>query len=216
MQLNGGTLTKKMHSLIIWCLVFLLLWGNSNASEGFDVSVFENDSLFEVEFDDLTDTGVISLAGAAGASIGTPEDDDGFVIGSIDIRVWADENDIAAILLVIYYAGEEWVHTEKIIFKPVDTRYTFPVGRLTDVTGKMITEIMIIPFSDESIGMIKEMVELKTSSVRCRLVGSKRDVNCDLVFNLEGITALYDKYVEAGGLSQPLSMLRQDFPVDIK
>ena len=80
---------KRLIAVILTCV---LLWsGAALAVIEFDISVFENDPNYEVEFDEMDDTGTIRFAEDSERTnifMGTTDDeDDGMLFGVTDIRI---------------------------------------------------------------------------------------------------------------------------------
>ena len=102
---------KRLFAMILACA---LLWsGTALAEIEFDISVFENDPNYEVEFDEMDDTGTIQFAEDSEQSnifMGTTDDeDDGMVIGFTDIRI-AEGFPPSVRLSILLYGGRVGVH----------------------------------------------------------------------------------------------------------
>ena len=89
---------KRLFAMILACA---LLWSRTALAEiEFDISVFENDPNYEVEFDEMNDTGTIRFAEGSdqsGVIIGLiDDDDDSAIMGDMDtgspkvFRRWLD------------------------------------------------------------------------------------------------------------------------------
>lgn len=180
----------------------------------FDLAPFENSDNYEVEFDEMDDTGEISLV-EGGTILGTTEEDDeGFIWGDFDIKILEDFPPIVRVSLL--YIGEDWIFTDKVIIKPADTRYTFEVDRDTDVEDGKIYEAFTLALTDESIQMLQDIVDNNVLMVKCRLDGSDRDVDCNLLFDTEKLGVFLDDYRASGSLNNSFSMVKEMFPCEIK
>ena len=180
----------------------------------FDLFPFENNANYEVEFDEMDDTGEISLV-EGGTIIGTTEEDDeGFILGDFDIKIV--ENLPPVVRVNLLYIGEDWVFTDEVIIKPADTRYTFEVDRNTDVEDGKIYEMFTLAMTDESIQMLQDIVDNDVSMVKCRLNGSDRDVDCNLLFNTEKLGVFLDDYRASGSLNNSFAMVKEMYPCKIK
>lgn len=83
----------------------------------FDISVFENNPNYKVELDEMDDTGTIEL-NAESTILGSVEDDNGAVVGSVDIVFIEDMPPLMR--MDLYYVGTEWVFTDNVILKLAD------------------------------------------------------------------------------------------------
>lgn len=180
----------------------------------FDISPFENSDNYEVEFDEMDDTGEIALV-EGGSIFGTPEDDDeGFILGNFDIKIVEDLPPVVRVNLL--YIGEDWIFTDKVIIKPADTRYTFEVDRDTDVEDGKIYEMFTLVMTDESIQMLQDIVDNSVSMVKCRLDGSDRDVDCNLLFSTEKLGIFLADYRASGSLNNSFDLIEEMYPCEIK
>ena len=204
---------KKSIALLI--LVVLLATTTALAEIRFDISGFESSGKYDIEFDDMNDTGEIAPK-EGGGLLGFPtadESDDGLIVGSFDIKFVEDLPPLMR--LSLYYEGEDWIFTDHVILKPADTRYTFEVDRNTKVSGGKVYEGFVVVFTDESIAMVRDIVENGVPSVRCRLDG-ERDVDLNLLIDLDTLTDMYNLYVESGALENDFSKIKLAFPCAIK
>lgn len=207
----------RMAGLTALILMAYFVSAFAAAEPNFDFSVFENNPLYEVEIDDMDDTGTISFAedsDKVGAFVGNVEDDEGLIIGSMDIRI---VEGIPPILrLSLYYMGEDWIFVDDIILKPAETRYTFEIHRESEVLdGGSIMEGGIVAITDVSSGLIEDIISGNVGSVRCRLSGD-RDVDGQLLIDVESLKQMYNDYVEAGGLKNDFSVVNELYPCAIK
>ena len=204
---------KKYFALMITLLLVSIVSVPALAIT-FDISPFENNPNYEVEFDEMDDTGEIALA-EGGIIFGTTEEDDeGLLLGDFDIKII--ENFPPVVRVSLLYIGEDWIFTDKIIIKPNETRYTFEVDRDTDVEDGKIYEMFTLCMTDESIQMLQDIVDNEVSMVKCRLDGSDRDVDCNLIFNTEKLKILLDDYRASGALDNSFTLLKDKFPCKIK
>ena len=204
---------KKYFALIITLLLVFVAAVPALAIT-FDISPFESSGNYEVEFDEMNDTGEITLV-EGGTIIGTPEEDDeGFIFGDFDIKIIEDLPPVVRVSLL--YIGEDWIFTDKVIIKPADTRYTFEVERDTDVEDGKIWEMFTLVMTDESIQMLQDIVDNDVLMVKCRLDGSERDVDCNLLFNTEKLGILLDDYRASGALNNSFALFKEAYPCKIK
>lgn len=178
----------------------------------FDISVFENNPDYKVEFDEMDDTGTIESS-EGNAVVGAGEDGDGLILGSVDIKIIENQPPIMRISL--YYVGEDWIFTDKVILKPADKRYTFEVERDTDVSNGNIFESFTLALTDESIQMVKDMIDSDNFIVKMRLDGDRK-VDGSLTFDREKLTQMYNDYVVSGALENDFSLVKTVFPCVIK
>ena len=102
---------KRLIAVILTCV---LLWSGAALVEiEFDISVFENDPNYEVEFDEMDDTGTIRFAEDSERTnifMGTTDDeDDGMLFGVTDIRI-AEGFPPSVRLSILLYGGRVGVH----------------------------------------------------------------------------------------------------------
>lgn len=204
---------KKYLALVISLL--LVSFASAPAlAVTFDLAPFENSDNYEVKFDEMNDTGEISLV-EGGRIFGVPEDDDeGIIIGDFDAIIIEGYPPIVRVNLI--YAGEDWIFTDNVIIKPADTRYTFEVNRDTDVENGKIYESFTLVMTDESIQMLQDIVDNHVSSVKCRLDGSDRDVDCSLIFDTEKLGIFLDDYRASGSLNNNFALIKEIYPCKIK
>ena len=114
------------------------------------------------------------------------------------------------------FRGEDWVFTDKVILKPADTRYTFDVECDTDVDDGKVYELCMIAFSEESVQMLQDIIDNQVLVVKCRLEGSDRDADFNLVFDVDQVKTILDDYRASGALENDFSMIKKMFPCKIK
>lgn len=205
---------------MMWTFLIFLLPIHAGAEPEYDLSVFENNSDYTVEFDDMDDTGTITFAADSEKSAFIfeiiPRDGGGsdLIMGDIDIRIV--ENFPPLMRLSLYYYGEDWIFTDEIILKPAETRYTFEIERESEVMdGGTILEGGVVLITDVSIGLIEDIVNGNISSVRCRFSGD-RDVDVDLTIDVESLKQLYEDYIASGSLENDFSLVNQLCPCTVK
>ena len=204
---------KRYFCIVVLVVALMLITLTCSAAINFDISVFENNPMYTVEFDDMDDTGEIDLV-EGGTFFGTTqEDDEGVVLGVLDMKIIEDLPPI--IRLQIFYYGEDWVFTDKIIIKPDRLRYTFEVDGDTEVESGKIFESYVIALSDESIGFLKDIADGNIASVQYRLDGD-RNVDGQLIFDAAIIKQFYEDYLNSGALNNDFSNIRVSFPCIIK
>lgn len=211
-ELRKGYFMKKLISFLV---LFILTVIPALADINFDISVFENSGNYDIEFDDMDDTGTIQPK-EGNIIMGMPtdgEDDEGALFGYADIRI--TEGQPPVIRLSLLYIGEEWIFTDDVILKPADTRYTFEVNRSTDVDGGKIYESFTIVITDENISLIKDIAESNTGLIRCRLAGD-RDVDLNLIIDPSMMSEMYELYVASGALNNDFSKIKLVFPCTVK
>ena len=184
----------------------------AGAEVKFDISVFENNPDYKVEFDEMDDTGTIESS-EGNAVAGAGEDGDGLKLGSVDIKIIENQPPIMRISLL--YMGEDWIFTDKVILKTADKRYAFEVERDTDVSDGKIFESFTLALTDESIQMVKDMIDSDNFMVKMRLDGDRK-VDGSLIFNREKLTQMYNDYVVSGALENDFSLVKTVFPCEIK
>ena len=204
---------KKYLTLVI-ALVLVSVMSVHELAINFDISPFENNANYEVEFDEMDDTGEITLV-EGGSFFGTGEEgDEGFIVGSVNIKI---VEDLPPVLRVqMGYIGEDWIFTNKVIIKPADTRYTFEVDRDTDVSDGKIYEMFTLAMTDESIQMLQDIVDNDVILVKCRLDGSDRDLDCNLLFDREKLGQLLIDYKASGALDNSFALIKDMYPCTIK
>ena len=132
---------KKSISL---ALVFFLLFPLT-AFASIDISVFEDNDIYQVEIDDFDDTGEISFVptdenedAPSNYILGTT-DEDGSLLGNFDIKLLSEDS-LAVIRLTLLYTGDDWIFVDDCIIKTKKHRYTFSVDRDTDYSDGKIYE----------------------------------------------------------------------------
>ena len=149
---------KRLIAVIVTCV---LLWSGAALAEiKFDISVFENDPNYEVEFDEMDDTGTIQFAEDSERSnifMGTTDDEDGgMVIGFTDIRI--AEGFPPSVRLSILYMAEDWAFIDEFIIIAGSNRYTFGVDCEREVLDDgNIMETFVVVLTDESIGLLEDI-----------------------------------------------------------
>ncbi len=204
---------KKQLALVITLLLVFIVSVPALAVT-FDLSPFENNANYEVEFDEMDDTGEIALVDGGVIFGKTEEDDEGFLMGDFDIKIIEDFPPVIRVTLL--YMGEDWIFTDKVIIKPADTRYTFEVNCDTDIEDGEIFEMATLVLTDESIQMLQDIVDNNLSEVKCRLDGSERDVDFNLSFNVEKLRIFPDDYRASGSLNNSFAAIREAYPCKIK
>lgn len=204
---------KKQLALVITLLLVFIVSVPALAVT-FDLSPFENNANYEVEFDEMDDTGEIALVDGGVIFGKTEEDDEGFLMGDFDIKIIEDFPPVIRVTLL--YMGEDWIFTDKVIIKPADTRYTFEVNCDTDIEDGEIFEMATLVLTDESIQMLQDIVDNNLSEVKCRLDGSERDVDFNLSFNVEKLRIFLDDYRASGSLNNSFAAIREAYPCKIK
>lgn len=184
----------------------------AGAEVKFDISVFEKNPDYKVEFDEMDDTGEIEST-EGNTVFGAGTDDDGYVFGDVDIKIL--ENHPPVMRVSLLYSGEDWIFTDKVILKPADTRYTFEVSRDTEVSDGKIYESYTLILTDESIQMVKDMIDSDIFIVKMRLDGDRK-VDGTLLFDREKLTQMYNDYLASGALENDFSAFRKAFPCTIK
>lgn len=167
----------------------------------------------------MDDTGEIKLVNEDMIVGLSDENYDDFVVLHIDIKII--ENFPPIIRVGIYYFGENRISANKVIFKPSNRRYTFDCNNVSDdttVSNGRVMELYVLALTDESIQMLKDIVENETTTVKCRLSGDG-SIDCELMFSSEqrnAIKELYTLYEESGALDNDFSVLRALYPCAIK
>ncbi len=197
----------RLAAVLICCCA-----ATAAAEVKFDISVFENNPDYEVEFDEMDDTGTITSSDG-NVVAGAGEDDDGLILGSVDIKILENQPPLMRISLL--YMGEDWIFTDKVILKPADKRYTFEVKRNTDVSNGKIFENFTLVLTEESIQVIRDMIDSDNFMVKMRLDGDRK-VDGSLIFDKEKLTKMYNDYVVSGALENDFSLVKTVFPCTIK
>ena len=207
---------KRLIAVIVTCV---LLWSGAALAEiKFDISVFENDPNYEVEFDEMDDTGTIQFAEDSERSnifMGTTDDeDDGMVIGFTDIRI--AEGFPPSVRLSILYMAEDWAFIDEFIIIAGSNRYTFGVDCEREVLDDgNIMETFVVVLTDESIGLLEDIANSDSLSFSYRLSGDD-DVDGDIYFIQDSIGYLYESYVDSGALENDFSLMKTVFSCEIK
>ena len=207
---------KRLIAVIVTCV---LLWSGAALAEiKFDISVFENDPNYEVEFDEMDDTGTIQFAEDSERSnifMGTTDDEDGgMVIGFTDIRI--AEGFPPSVRLSILYMAEDWAFIDEFIIIAGSNRYTFGVDCEREVLDDgNIMETFVVVLTDESIGLLEDIANSDSLSFSYRLSGDD-DVDGDIYFIQDSIGYLYESYVDSGALENDFSLMKTVFSCEIK
>lgn len=118
--------------------------------------------------------------------------------------------------MTLLYTGDDWIFTDKIIIKTESHRYTFDVDRDTDTAGGKITELYTLVFTDESIQLLKDVIDDEDIMLDFRLSGDRK-VDGNLMFlDIDAVKEFYEDYVAAGGTKQDLSEVANSFPCEVK
>ena len=208
---------KRLFAVVLACA---LLWSGFALAEGFefDISVFEDDPNFEVEFDDMDDTGRIQFAedsDMTGIFLGTSEDEDGgVVLGDMTIATNAVIPPVIGINA--NYIADDWAFIDEFIIIAGSNRYTFEVECEREVLdGGGIVEAFLIVLSDESIGLLGDIANSGETTFRYRLSGDD-DIDGEMIFSRDSVKLLYETYVASGALENDLSFLETLYPCEIK
>ena len=207
---------KRLIAVIVTCV---LLWSGAALAEiEFDISVFENDPNYEVEFDEMDDTGTIQFAEDSEQSnifMGTTDDEDGgMVIGFTDIRI--AEGFPPSVRLSILYMAEDWAFIDEFIIIAGSNRYTFGVDCEREILDDgSIMEAFVVVLTDESIGLLEDIANSDSLSFSYRLSGDD-DVDGDIYFIQDSIGYLYESYVDSGALENDFSLMKTVFSCEIK
>ena len=209
---------KRIISIVFIAVMLTMISNLSLAEIQYDISAFD-DPLFDIQIDEMDDTGTIELADSKGSAFaGSGDNDDGGVlIGEIDIRIVEDFPPVMRLTFI--YSGEKWCFVEKMIIKTDASRYTFNVSHDTEMEGSRVYEMFTIILTDQSIKMIQDILEAGSTLaiVKYRMVGSERDIDGNLlVMNLEEIKKLYDAYVASGALENDFTAVDSMNKVTIK
>lgn len=208
---------KRLFAVVLACA---LLWSGFALAEGFefDISVFEDDPNFEVEFDDMDDTGRIQFAedsDMTGMFVGTSEDEDGGVVLG-DMSIVITEGLPPVLGIGAYYFADDWAFIDEFIIIAGSNRYTFEVECEREVLDDGgIVETFIIAFSDESIGLVEDIVNSGETTFRYRLSGDD-DIDGEMIFSRDSVKLLYETYVASGALENDFSLVETVCPCEIK
>ena len=207
---------KRLIAVIVTCV---LLWSGAALAEiEFDISVFENDPNYEVEFDEMDDTGTIQFAEDSEQSnifMGTTDDeDDGMLFGVTDIRI--AEGFPPSVRLSILYMAEEWAFIDEFIIIAGSNRYTFGVDCEREILDDgSIMEAFVVVLTDESIGLLEDIANSDSLTCSYRLSGDD-DVDGDIYFVQDSIGYLYESYVDSGALENDFSLMKTVYSCEIK
>ncbi len=202
----------KKYLVLLMAALFVMTVSLPAMAMTFDLSPFENSENYEVEFDEMDDTGEIKLV-EGGTVLGLMSEDEGLLIGEVDIKIV--EGVPPVIRLSFLYMGEDWIFTDKVIIKPAETRYTFEVDRDTDVEDGKVYEMYTLVMTDESIQMLQDIVDNDVLLVKCRLAGD-RDVDGSLMFDNDKLGILLNDYRASGALENSFEEIKAMFPCTIK
>lgn len=208
---------KRLLAVVLACA---LLWSGFALAEGFefDISVFEDDPNFEVEFDDMDDTGKIQFAedsDMTGMFVGTSEDEDGGVVLG-DMSIVITEGLPPVLGIGAYYFADDWAFIDEFIIIAGSNRYTFEVECEREVLDDGgIVETFIIAFSDESIGLVEDIINSEETTFRYRLSGDD-DIDGEMLFSKDSVKLLYETYVASGALENDFSLVETVCPCEIK
>ena len=207
---------KRLIAVILTCV---LLWSGAALAEiEFDISVFENDPNYEVEFDEMDDTGTIQFAEDSERTnifMGTTDDeDDGMHFGVTDIRL--AEGFPPSVRLSILYMAEEWAFIDEFIIIAGSNRYTFGVDCEREILDDgSIMEAFVVVLTDESIGLLEDIANSDSLTCSYRLSGDD-DVDGDIYFVQDSIGYLYESYVDSGALENDFSLMKTVYSCEIK
>ena len=207
---------KRLIAVILTCV---LLWSGAALAEiEFDISVFENDPNYEVEFDEMDDTGTIRFAEDSERTnlfMGiTDDEDDGTVIGATDIMI--AEGFPPSVRLSILYMAEEWAFIDEFIIIAGSNRYTFGVDCEREILDDgSIMEAFVVVLTDESIGLLEDIANSDSLTCSYRLSGDD-DVDGDIYFVQDSIGYLYESYVDSGALENDFSLMKTVYSCEIK
>lgn len=207
---------KRLIAVILTCV---LLWSGAALAEiEFDISVFENDPNYEVEFDEMDDTGTIRFAEDSERTnifMGTTDDeDDGMLFGVTDIRI--AEGFPPSVRLSILYMAEEWAFIDEFIIIAGSNRYTFGVDCEREILDDgSIMEAFVVFLTDESIGLLEDIANSDSLTCSYRLSGDD-DVDGDIYFVQDSIGYLYESYVDSGALENDFSLMKTVYSCEIK
>lgn len=207
---------KRLIAVILTCV---LLWSGAALAEiEFDISVFENDPNYEVEFDEMDDTGTIRFSEDSERTnifMGTTDDeDDGMLFGVTDIRI--AEGFPPTVRLSILYMAEEWAFIDEFIIIAGSNRYTFGVDREREILDDgSIMEAFVVVLTDESIGLLEDIANSDSLTCSYRLSGDD-NVDGDIYFVQDSIGYLYESYVDSGALENDFSLMKTVYSCEIK
>ena len=206
-----------------WLLVMVLLVHSSAALAEFDLSLFKNDSRFNVKEDVMNDTITIEIVDAeSGTGLGTAGENAVIAVFT-DIKLASKNLVPPTMRMILYYRGEDWVFVDTFILKTSKNRYTFKTleGSRNVLSGGLVSEQITIPLTDESLPMIKDILDdsfgtVSTVMVDYRISGDRYVDGTIVYLSAEGLRSLYDTYVAAGGLDLDFSDMNTLYPVEVK
>lgn len=212
---------KKYFTLMISLVLIFTITvpafadANTTSEIKFDISPFENSDNYTIEFDDMNDTGEITLIAEDGfAVVSILDNDDGVVCGQLDVKII--ENVPPVLRASLFYTGEDWIFTNNVIIKTSNARYTFEASRDTEVSRGKVWEYFTLVFTDESIQMLQDIVDSDDHFAKLRLNGSSRDVDGSILFKPELLKVILDDYRASGALDNDFSLIRELCPCKIK
>ncbi len=206
-----------MISLVLIFTITVSAFADANTTSEikFDISPFENSDNYTIEFDDMNDTGEITLIAEDGfAVVSILDNDDGVVCGQLDVKII--ENVPPVLRASLFYTGEDWIFTNNVIIKTSNARYTFEASRDTEVSRGKVWEYFTLVFTDESIQMLQDIVDSDDHFAKLRLNGSSRDVDGSILFKPELLKVILDDYRASGALDNDFSLIRELCPCKIK
>ena len=183
------------------------------ATTAFDISVFENNENYVVNYDDMNDTGTITIAGEGSYFTGETDKFGDSVTGVIAIVL--TDSLPPTICIYIQYNGDDIISSEKVILKTDTTRYTFTVQSKSDYESGKFTDVSCIAISDQTIEFFSDVATNNTSKVKFRIDGTT-DVDGYLYFDPAMLGMMYDDYIKAGALSEDLAIYNILYPCEIK
>lgn len=208
---------KRLFAVVLACA---LLWNGFALAEEFefDISVFKDNPNFEVTFDDMNDTGKIQFAedsDMTGMIMGVSEDkDDGVVLGNMSIVIAEGVPPLLGI--GVDYKADDWAFIDEFIIIAGSNRYTFEVECKREVLdGGRIVESFAIIFSDESIGLVEDIINSEETVFRYRLSGDD-DIDGKMTLSKDSVKLLYETYVASGALENDFFLVKAMCPCEIK
>ena len=166
----------------------------------------------------MDDTGKIQFAedsDMTGIFLGTSEDEDGgVVLGDMTIATNAVIPPVIGINA--NYIADDWAFIDEFIIIAGSNRYTFEVECEREVLdGGGIVEAFLIVLSDESIGLVEDIVNSGETTFRYRLSGDD-DIDGEMLFSKDSVKLLYETYVASGALENDFSLVETVCPCEIK
>lgn len=200
---------KKFFAVLL--TLCLMVSTTALAEIQFDITPFENDEAFQIEFDDMDDTGTIT---AGVVLLDVSEDSAYSVAGTVDVRII--ENQPPVIRLTFMYIGDDWCFVDKMILKPGERRYSFDVKRDTDIMNGKVFEMFTVVITDDTIGLIEDLLKTDGTGIRYRMDGDE-DVNGEfIIVGMDDLQKLYDAYLASGALKNDFTAIKIVYPCDIK